>query len=174
MSGRFILNSEVMNDLISTDTLKLIEKHQRGGSGKNYFFTPTIGIKLHNPKITWIDPFKKNMSFSFNKYENLNLYTMLKYINKSLVNIYKKQAYNPTDNVSPFYFEKGDYFYIKCFLPNTNGKYHITSLFNNTEEKFTVPRVGCSYSTVVLDIKNIWEKDNAGFNLELKETYTNI
>jgi hypothetical protein len=174
MSGRFILNSEVMNDLISTDTLKLIEKPQRGSSGKNYFFTPTIGLKLYNPKITWIDPLKKNISFSFNKYDNFNLYTMLKYINKSLVSIYKKQAYNPIDNVSPFYYEKGDYFYIKCYLPNINGKYHITSLFNNIQENFTIPRVGYSYSAIVLDIKNIWEKDNAGFNLELKETYVNI
>jgi hypothetical protein len=174
MSGRFILNSEIINDLISSNTLKLIEKHQRGCSGKNYFFTPTIGLKLYNTKITWIDPFKKNISFSFNKYENSNLYIMLKYINKSLVNIYKKQVYNPINNVSPFYYEKGDYFYIKCFLPNTNGKYHITSLFNNIEEQFIIPKVGYSYNTIVLDIKNIWEKDNVGFNLELKETYTNI
>ena len=87
MSGRLILNSEIMNDLIKTDILKFLEKYQRGGSGKNYFITPTIGIKLYNPKITWIDNYKKNIAFSFSKHDNLNLYTMLKYINNSLVSI---------------------------------------------------------------------------------------
>lgn len=175
MSGRFILNSETMNDLLSTDTLKLIEKYQRGGSGKNYFFTPTIGLKLYNPKITWIDPYKKNLAFSFYKHENLNLYTMLKYINKSLTLIYKQKAYNPSDNISPFFYEKGDYFYIKCYLPNMNKKYQITSFFNDLEESFVIPTVGNSYNTVIVDIRNIWEKDNhAGFNLEVKETYIKV
>lgn len=175
MSGRFILNSEIMNDLVSTDTLKLIEKYQRGGAGKNYFFTPTIGIKLYNPKITWVDPYKKNVAFSFSKIENLNLHIMLKHFNKALSSIYKQKAYNPIDNMSPFFYEKGDYFYIKCYLPNTNKKYQITSFLNNEEEPFIIPKVGCSYNTVIVDIRNIWEKDNhAGFNLELKETYINI
>lgn len=175
MSGRFILNSEIMNDLLTTDTLKLIEKFQRGSSGKNYFFTPTIGLKLYNPKITWVDPYKKNVSFSFNKHENINLYTMLKNINNSLKNLYKNKAYNPVETVSPFYYEKGDYFYIKCYLPQTNKKYHITSFFNDTEEAFIIPKIGCTYSSIVVDIKNIWEKDNqSGFNLELKETYISL
>jgi hypothetical protein len=174
MSGRFILNSEIINDLISTDTLQLIEKFQRG-SGKNYFFTPTIGIKLHNPKITWIDSFKKNISFSFNKYDNINLYIMLKHINTSLSYLYKQKAYNPTDNIASFFYEKGNYFYIKCYLPNTNNKYQIVSMFNDNEEIFTIPKVNSFYNTVVLDIRNIWEKNNqAGFNLELKETYITI
>lgn len=174
MSGRFILNSEIMNDLVSTDTLKLIEKYQRG-SGKNHFFTPTIGLKLYNPKVTWVDPYKKNLAFSFSKNNNLNLYTMLKHINTSLSSIYKQKAYNPIDNISSFFYEKGEYFYIKCYLPNTNKKYQIISFFNDSEEPFNVPRTGASYNTVIVDIRNIWEKDNhAGFNLELKETYLNI
>lgn len=174
MSGRFILNSEIINDLISTETLKLLEKFQRG-SGKNYFFTPTIGLKLYNPKITWIDSFKKNISFSFNKYDNMSLYTMLKHIYTSLSYLYKKKAYNPIDNIAPFFYEKGDYFYIKCYMPNTGGKYQIISMFNDKEDKFTIPMVNSSYDVIVLDIKNIWEKNNqAGFNLELKETYINI
>lgn len=174
MSGRFILNTEIINDIISTNTLQFIEKFQRG-SGKNYFFTPTISIKLYNPKITWIDPYKKNLSFSLSKSNNLNLYIMLKHINSSLTNMYKHKAYNPLSNISPFFYEKGDFFYIKCYLPNTNKKYQISSFFNNTEESFIIPQIGYIYNTVIIDIRNIWEKnDNAGFNLELKETYINI
>lgn len=174
MSEKLILNSEIISDIISSNSLQLIEKYQRGGAGKNYFFTPTIAIKLYNPKITWLDSFKKNISFSFNKSDNLNLFIMLRFINQSLVTIYKKQAYNAVNNVSPFFYEKGDYFYIKCYLPNTRGKYHITSFSNNIEQQFITPRIGCSYNTVILDIKNIWEKNNAGFNLELKETHVHI
>jgi hypothetical protein len=174
MSGRFILNTEIINDLISTDTLKLIEKYQRG-SGKNHFFTPTISLKLYNPKVTWVDSNKKNLSFSFKKYDNLNLYTMLKNINNSLTYFYKNKAYNPVDNISSFFYEKGDYFYIKAYLPNMNGKYLVNSYFNTTEEAFKIPRVGIIYDTIILDIRNIWEKEShAGFNLELKETYINI
>lgn len=174
MSGRFILNSEIINDLISTNSLQLIEKYQRR-SGKNYFFTPTISLKLYNPKVTWIDSSKKNVSFLFHKYDNLTLYTMLKNINSSLVNFYKNKAYNPINNIAPFYYEKGDYFYIKCYLPNMNNKYLVSSLFNDIEEQFNIPRVGMIYNYVILDIRNIWEKETlAGFNLELKETYINI
>lgn len=171
MSGRFILNSEIINDLISTNTINILEKYQRKG-GKNYFFTPTISLKLYNPKVTWVDSTKKNISFLFKKYDNLTLYTMLKNINQSLINFYKNKAYNPIENISSFFYEKGDYFYVKCYLPNMNGKFLITSVFNDVEEDFKPPHVGLTYNTVILDIRNIWEKDNhAGFNLELKETY---
>jgi predicted Rdx family selenoprotein len=56
-----------------------------------------------------------------------------------------------------------------------NNKFLITSFFNDVEEDFRPPNVGITYNTVILDIRNIWEKDNhSGFNLELKETYVNI
>ena len=174
MSDRVILNTEITNNLISTDILGIIEKYQKKG-GKNYFFTPTISIKLFKPKVTWIDSTKKNVSFLFKKHENLNLYTMLRNVNNSLTYFYKTKAYNPIDNISPFFYEKGDYFYVKSYLPNINGKYLINSYLNNIEEIFKVPRIGIIYDVIILDIRNIWEKDNhAGFNLELKETCINI
>jgi len=171
MSERFILNSETLHDLISNDMLKLLEQPQRG-SGTNYFFIPNIALRLYNPKITWIDPYKKHMSFSFNKFDNIHLYTLLKHINTSLSTFYKKTAYNPTHYIHSFMYEKGNYFYIKCYLPNTNGKYQINSFFDSVEESFVIPKLNYTFDSVIIDIKNIWKKDNqAGFNLELKETY---
>lgn len=172
-SSRFILTSEILNNLLDNNEITLLEKYQRN-SGKNYFFTPTISLKLYKPKITWIDPQKKNLSFSFIKHENLSLYTFLKNVNNSLNNLYKNKAYNPVKNIYPFFIEKGNYFYVKCYLPNLNKKYNINSYFNDKEELFSPPLINSVYDSVIVDIRNIWEKDlNAGFNLELKCVYIN-
>jgi len=169
MSSRIILNSQVINDLIFSNTLELQTKFQKN-NGKNYFFMPNIGIKLFNAKVSWIDPFKKNISFAFNKYENLALLNMLRYINEKLTMVYNKKSSYPKP-LSPFLFEKDDSFYIRCYLPNTRGKYHIESYFNNDTEGFSIPKMSCVYNIIVIDIRNIWEDDNkSGFNLELKET----
>lgn len=168
--SRIILNSEIINELISSNSLIMQTKFQRGSDGKNYYFSPTISLKLFNPKVSWVDQYKKNLSFCFNKYENINLLTMLRYINTKLIELYNKKSDNPV-NVAPFYFEKDDNFYIRCYLPNVKGKYYITSSFNNNEESFNIPRIGATYTHVVIDIRNIWENHNrSGFNLELKET----
>lgn len=176
MSSRIILNSEVINDLIYSNTLSLHIKFKKN-NGKNYFFIPNIGLKLHNPTVSWIDPLKKNISFGFNKCDNLSLslLNMLRYINDKLTIIYNNKSMYPKV-LSPFFFEKGDLFYIRCYLPNTGkGKYHIESYFNNIKEDFTIPRLSSTYSTIIIDIRNIWEDDNkSGFNLELKETSVNI
>lgn len=173
MSGRIILNSEILNDLIDTNSLVFQEKFQRT-SGKNYYISPTIGIKIFNAKVSWIDSYKKNISFIFSKHENLSLLHFLKSIQQKLIHLYKTRCYNP-QNVSSIYYEKGDYFYVKVYLPNMNNKYNIISSFNGEQEPFKIPRVGITYDSIILDIRNIWEKDTAaGFNLELKETYVTI
>jgi hypothetical protein len=141
---------------------------------KNYYISPTISLKLFNPKVSWIDPYKKNISFIFPKYDNLSLLNFLKYVQQRLIQLYNKVSPNP-QNVASIYYEKGDYFYVKVYLPNTNNKYNITSSFNGEEEQFKIPRVGITYNSIIIDIRNIWEKDNAaGINLELKETYITI
>jgi hypothetical protein len=175
MSSRIILNNQVINDLIYSKTIALETKYQRKSDNKNYFFSPNIGLKLFNAKISWIDPSKKNISFAFNKYDNLSLLNMLRYINEKLTCVYNNKSIYPK-TISPFFFEKDDLFYIRCYLPNTGkGKYHIQSYFNNELEIFNIPKLSSSYNTIIIDIRNIWEDDNkAGFNLELKETSLNI
>lgn len=173
MSGRFILTSEILNDLLKTNSLTLQEKYQKN-NGKNYYISPTIGLKLNNPKVSWIDSYKKNISFIFPKYENLSLLNFLKYVQEKLEELYKTTSYNP-QNLSNIYYEKGDYFYIKTHLPNTYKNYNIISVFNNQQETFYVPKLGATYNYIIVDIRNIWEQNNlAGFNLELKETYDSI
>jgi len=170
---RIILNSEIINELIRNDSLHFQTKFQRG-DGKNYFFIEPISLCLYNAKVTWIDASRKNMSFCFNKYDNLNLFIMLRHINQKLTELYNNKVYNPVSNISAFFYEKDDVFYIKCYLPNVKSKYLIKSIFNSSEEQFIIPKVGLVYSSIILDIRNIWEKDNkAGFNLELKETTIN-
>ena len=163
-----ILNSELLNNLIQSNELTLMKKFQRGKNGSNYFFIPNIGVKLFNVKVTWVDPFKKNLSFSINRWENPNLINMLRHINTSLSELYKNISYSNL-NVASFFFEKGDFIYIRTYLPNTNGKYHIYNNLGN----FTVPRKDACFDSITIYFKNIWEDDTkAGFNIELKEIET--
>ena len=79
--------------------------------------------------------------------------------------------------VAPFYFEKGDAFYIRCFLPKNTSGYTIISQFDNEpEERFNIPRLGCIYKSIILTFRNIWEDENnlkSGFHLELKNVFVN-
>jgi hypothetical protein len=165
-----ILNSELLNNIIQSNSLTLMKKFQRGKNGLNYFLIPNIGVKLFNVKVTWVDPFKKNLSFSINRWENPNLITLLRHINTSLSELYKNMSYSNL-NVAPFFFEKGDYIYIRTYLPNTNGKYHIHNNLGN----FIVPRKDSTFDSITIYFKNIWEDDTkAGFNIELKEVETKL
>jgi|688.fasta_scaffold1142414_1 hypothetical protein len=192
--NRIILNSGILTQLTNKtrndnenanesdnkiqDKLIIFKETYKNGF-RNYFFSPNIGIKLYSPKVSWLD--SKGISFCFNKVENMSLLDLLKYINSSLDKIYINYKTNyglPNDSqLSSLYYEKGDFFYIKCHLPNSNGKYFIT--YNSDIEKngtYTRPRIGCVYNSVTIDIRNIWETDNkkAGVHLELKEIYNNF
>lgn len=98
-----LLNSELLNDMIVSNGLGVMIKPQKGKKGLNYFFIPNIGIKLFNVKVSWIDPFKKNISFSINRWENPHLISLLRHINTILSNIYIKNSYSDI-SVSPFFF----------------------------------------------------------------------
>jgi hypothetical protein len=118
----------------------------------------------------WCD--KKHISFCLNKWENIWLLDLMKFIEKGLINLYKRYEGESEDsqNVASFFYEKGEYFYIRCFLPKVKSEYNIISKFENEEyEKFSVPRIGYIYHSVIINFKNIWEDNSrAGFNIELK------
>lgn len=167
---RVILNSQVIEFM----NITLNTKFMRNDNGKNYFFSPTISLKLFNAKVSWIDTSKKNLSFSFNKYENLTLLNMLKNINTKLTDIYNNKSDEPVV-ISPFFYEKDELFYIRVYLPSLKGNFHIESIFNGEKENFNIPRLNCVYNNVIIDIRNIWESNvRSGFNLELKIVETII
>lgn len=180
------VNSEIIKDLIDRKSLALQIKLKRGTNIKNHFFissekdssiNSSISLELYNAKVSWIDPYKKHISFVFDKKNCLTLLNMLRYINENLTIFFNKQQIEPI-NVSPFFFEKGDFFYIRCFLPNYKKDkktiYHIKSKYSDSHshvESFVIPNVGYIYNSVIIDIRNIWVDNlKAGFNLELKET----
>lgn len=172
-----ILNQFILNGLVFNNELKVF-KYSKSGNFKNYFFSPNISIKLYNPKVTWIDG--NSISFSFQKYatikdnkivinDNINLLNLLKSIDEALINAYNKYKENYGHNslsVTPcLFYEKDDFFYVKCNLPNRNGKYHIKS----TDDLFVKPLLNTNYKSVTVDIRNIWETANkTSFKLELK------
>ena len=173
--NRILLNGETLNKLYNTNSLILSTKHQKKTDGINYFFCPTIGLKLYNPQVSWVDPSKKNLSFSFNKWENSSLLKLLNFIHDTLTTIYNNNAYNGAKVLAPFFFEKDDRFYIRTYLPSVKGHFGIKSIFNDIQEPFNIPRKDCVYNSIIIEFRNIWESDNrAGYNIELKETNTTI
>lgn len=179
-----------MTLILSSDSIKeinlIFSKKWAKNNYINYYITAknksnlevlfNVGIKLYSPKVSWIDSYRKNLCFCFNKYENLSLLTFLKYINSNIIFNLNMQTYEKVDekNSPSIFYEKGDYFYIKCYLPHFKiGDYHIECKNVDDEykkEKFNIPRLGCVYKSVIVDIRNIWksEENKFGFNLELK------
>ena len=173
--------SIVLNNSLLDNVEIVIFKFTNKNNFKNYFFSPNISIKLYNPKVTWVE--NNNVSFSFEKYvtiennnvvktDNITLLDLLRNINTSLLKIlydYKENyGHTQNKNLPCLFYEKDAHFYIKCNLPNKNGKYFIKTL--DPDQYFIKPRIGTEYTSVILDIRNIWEmNDKVGFRLELKE-----
>jgi hypothetical protein len=164
----YLLTSESLTNLIQEGKLNILKKSQKLGT--NYFFTPTIGIKLYNPKVIFTD--RKNITFQFDKRTNLNLYKMLEYINSILMKKYKNSSQTIPELNYNLFSENDDYFNIRVFLPYSKGKYDIQVLDNQSHAEFTpfrIPNKGAVYDIIVVEIRNIWEQPSrSGFNLELK------
>ena len=178
------LTSEILNNLKMENQITFQDKRQRGSSGVNFFISPSLCIELYDSKVFWVDPFKKNISFGFSKKDSLSLLIFLRYINSTLSELFIEKLKNMKtfpdtvkkgiNGISPFFYEKGEYFYIKCNLPqnpNSRGvglsKYSVKVV--GEEDNFKCPYIGGVYKIASLYIKNLWSKNGAtGFNLELK------
>lgn len=159
-----------MNSIIlSNSNLNIINlkiaKCKNQDEFKNFFFGPTISLRLYNPIISWADT--KSISVSFKKSsiikdckiitnDNYNLLNLLRNVNEKLINVYKnyKEDYghDTLDLIPTLFYEKDDYFYIKCNLP----------------KKYS-PKIGTIYEYILVDIRNIYEiGKKCGFRLDLK------
>jgi hypothetical protein len=161
-----ILNSDILQELIISKTLKIIKKSQKISNNSNYYFTPSIGIKLYKPKIMYSN--LKSIVFEFDKYEFLNLLQLLRSINNKLQyklktdysELFDKDIYNIMS-------EQDEKFTIRCYLPNKNGKYFIKS--NDLSLGFKLPKSNSYLDEALIEIRNVWCNDSKyGFNLELK------
>ena len=175
-----ILNSTMINEYVYNNKLNIVKKQEK--SFCNYYIFPTMGFKIYKARVSWIDSAKRHLSFSFKVSENKSLLTLIKNVNSKLFDYIQRRELLVHEKINPMYYEKGDHFYVKCFLPNTNGKYHIKRIVKDTDnitgmrkdihEEFTVPLVGCVYDSVDIEIRNMWETTvQSGFHLELKKVY---
>lgn len=179
--SRILLNNTILYEIENSKYKSILLNKNYQKNTINYYFIPTIGITLYNPKVSWIDPLKKHISFSFYKYPELkgtNNYTSLNLIKKCndvLGNIYKNYEYdNNEKQVAPFFYEKGDYYYIRCYLPKSKVFYNIISQYDdeNITTLFKIPSKETIYNNITIEFRNIWEDISnslVGFNIELKE-----
>jgi hypothetical protein len=168
------------NDLHDTQ-IAISKKIQKQKNSFNFFFSPSLDIKLRNARVWYID--LKTMVFIFNKSENLNLYLFLQNISKTLLTkteYYAKQiTYSSSFGTkTKFDFisnriskDKDDLeiqeFTIKCFIPPTIKLFH-----EQKEVKYNSPLKGNIFDNITLNIKNIWEDPTRiGFNIEVKELH---
>ena len=156
-----LLNKELIVELKTSRSIFIVTKHQKNII--NYFFSPSIGIKLYDCKISWKD--SKNISFVFNKYTNSGLFNLLKFINTILNELYNDNCFDTPKKVAPFIYEKEDSFYIRCFV---NPKKVISKFENEEISAFHFPQTNATYKEATIVFKNIWEdKSRAGYNIEL-------
>lgn len=150
----------------------------------NFFIEPNIGLKLYNCKVGYID--YKTISFSFNLIENRSLLLLLDNIHNSIqvaTDKYRENFGLVLKPINKMYYidtRNKNVFYIKCNLPNRNGKYlidyydsaEIGSGINN--KVFNRPLVKCVYHHVIIDIRNVFfetSRDITALHLELKQVY---
>lgn len=160
--SRIVLNSENINETLNHITF--IVKNAKNNY-KNYIIQPNISISLYNSKVSWVDGSCKNLCLCFNKYDNMSLKNMLKIINDKINN--KTDYFYSLENKISIFYEKGDYFYVKCFLPP-----NINYTFDGLKETYSKPRVGIIIKQCIIDIRNVWmnnDTKNVGIHLELKE-----
>jgi hypothetical protein len=183
MSNRIILGKETIGRLEDAGEL-CIFKYTSKNMFNSYFFGPNISIKLKTAKVSWMDA--NSISFQFEKFttesssklnlddvsNNLDLLSLLRDVNSKLVELYlgfKESRGHVNIRARPcIFYEKDNFFYIKCNLPKVNGRYLISC---DDGGVFFKPRIGCVYNYVILDIRNIWEiigQEKVGFRLELK------
>lgn len=166
-----LVNFEVLTELVKTDTLKIVKKSQKT-DGSNYYFTPSLSLQLYNARVRFIT--SKFVVFEFDRIKHASLLGLLKSVNNSLLfelrrrysELYNKDVYN-------MYSETDDKFTIRCFLPNSSGKYHIQVNSNQNERlTFHLPRVDACYDIATVEIRNVWVNgERRGFNLELKAVH---
>ena len=82
-----LLTLDKLKDIVKDNTLKIAKKHQKEG-GVNYYFSPSIGIKLYNAKVIFKNP--KFLVLQFSKDHNINLLYFLRGVNSILLHELKK------------------------------------------------------------------------------------
>jgi hypothetical protein len=165
-----ILNSEFLDNMIETESLKILKKNQRVLGNCNYYFNPNIGVNLYKSKVKFLD--KKFIVFEFEKYSCLSLLKLLRHTNITLKNLTKNKFSELFDKeIYDLFNEDDEKFLIRCYLPNYNGKYSIETDYG----RFNLPRVGCCYDMITVEFRNIWKNgEKYGFNIELKRVIAGI
>lgn len=165
-----ILNSEFLDNMIETESLKILKKNQRVLGNCNYYFNPNIGVNLYKSKVKFLD--KKFIVFEFEKYSCLSLLKLLRHTNVTLKNLTKNKFSELFDKeIYDLFNEDDEKFLIRCYLPNYNGKYSIETDYG----RFNLPRVGCCYDMITVEFRNIWKNgEKYGFNIELKRVIAGI
>lgn len=165
-----ILNSDRLMELVESNSLKILKRSQKVSTDCNYYFTPTMGIKLYKPMVKFID--KKFIVFEFQKSDHLSLLLLLRHINNILLRqLRTKFSETFNESIHNLFSEDDLVFTLRCYLPNNKGKYFIKVEDAETGAAlpFILPNTNRYYDNCIVEIRNIWKrKETYAFNLELK------
>jgi hypothetical protein len=162
-----IRNKEELDNMINEGQLSVLCKPQKS-SGYNYYFVPNLALNVYNSKILISTP--KYIVLEWDKFKCSSLLSMLRSFSQKLRN-YVKRSYFVSDDLTVYdiHCEQELTFTIRCYLPQTRGKYHIESWYDGQLDSFKLPKKNLSLSCVNLEIRNIWiSNDKMGYNIEVK------
>ena len=162
-----ILNTSTLKDMMENASLNILVKPQKNSQAgeTNLFFSPSLGLELFNPHVTFVD--LKTVVLTFNKAKDINLLVMLRYINKTLLSFLKP---NDDEKVYDLFSESDTTFSLRCYLPSFKGKFSVKYFEDNEEKRFKYPKLNSTLPFVSVHVKNIWYSNKRyGFNLVLSE-----
>lgn len=164
---------QVTTDLLTRMSISFAKEQSK--TFCNYYVSPSMGIRLFDAKVSWIDNKNRHISFGFDKSRYAGTLGLLKLVNAKIFESVSTQFKLVHKTCNPLYYEKGDYFYVNCYLPGHGKSYSINSTIIDsgevTNEDFIVPRQGLIYKYIDIEFKNYWETNKqAGICIELKDT----
>lgn len=169
MSKNIIVSTSSVNELINSGGLCIVRKSQKIKDSYNYFFSPVLQIDLYGATVSWRDA--KHVVFRFDKYANLGLLTMLRNVSERLLSKIKHTYIVRAESVFNIHQEQENTFTIRCGLVCNKGRYNVKDDSDGLMdgEYFKLPRIGCCFEQVSVEIRNAWEDPRRlGFNIELK------
>lgn len=168
MQKTIYLSSAILTNLMRENAIVINRKSQKTKDNYNYYVTPNVGLKLYNARVLACT--SRFIVLRFERRDSINLLILLKYVSESLIYLVKQQYPDEYKTTYDIHVDQEDYFTVRCYIPCTNGKYHINQHVDGQDVRFTIPRVNTTIKELDVDIRNLW-KDNGklGFNVEVKE-----
>jgi hypothetical protein len=149
---------------------KLTLLESEGIKTTNTFFSPRLQLNIYKCKVKNVIN-QHTINISLDKAVHFCVVKALDALHENVSNrLAFEKLYKP-------YFDQKDNVLLRLYIPKKDSRYVVKCTENNglSTCSFTLPRAGCVFDHIVVEIKNIWSQGNkSGYNVELKEVHYSV